>query len=526
MLELQQRVRAEQFDTWFRGFKLTLCDDDTCEFVAPNGFVRDWIARNFLVDVQEAVRCATGITRSVRIVTVDANALGAHDGPTPDEVDATASTDTAADEAESPGAASPPLPVGETVGTQNGPLGGSSEPRPSEHTSTRAGPLGPQVQRFVNNIQRDIQPNAERLDPTSNAMSPHVEPSRRDSRASTVLNKHYVFEEFVVGACNRLAHAAAMAIGSNPGQAYNPFFVHGNVGLGKTHLLQAICHAILRMHPQSRVIYLSCEEFTNRFIEASQNRDLGAFRAYYRSADVLVIDDIEFLAHKSRTQIEFFHTFNTLYNSQKQIVLSSDRRAPEIPTLEDRLVSRFKWGFETSILPPCAETRASIVKRKAFLRSVPVSDEVARFIADNVTSNIRELEGAVIKVLGLAAITNQPIDTRLARDALYDNSTRRTVKVTLPDIMSLITTEFSVSTKELTGKGRTQAVSTPRQIGMFLARKHTDHSLEDVGRFFGNRDHTTVLYAVTKINKRLPQDRTFLTLIDDLSSRLMSGNRD
>jgi len=328
----------------------------------------------------------------------------------------------------------------------------------------------------------------------------------------------------MVGPCNRLAHAAALAIGANPGRAYNPFFVHGKVGLGKTHLLQAICHTIVRAQPNCRVLYLSCEEFTNRFIDSIQNRTLSQFREYHRSADMLVIDDVEFLANKTQTQEEFFHTFNALYNRQKQIVLSSDCTPPEIPTLEDRLVSRFKWGLETDMSPPCFETRAAIVRRKARMREVELPTDVVHLVAETITSNIRELEGAVTKVLGLATITGNTVDLSLAEQALQDGTPMRSRQVSLSNVMDLITNEFSISAKDLTSKSRTQVISLPRQIGMFLSRRHTEHSLEEVGRFFGNRDHTTVLYAVTKIKKRSSQDRMFQELLSGLSQRLQSGN--
>ncbi len=313
------------------------------------------------------------------------------------------------------------------------------------------------------------------------------------------------------------------AIGEHPGCAYNPLFVHGNVGLGKSHLLQAICHTVLRRDPNARVLYLSCEDFTNAFIQAIQNGHLDSFREQYRTADMLVIDDVQFLANKEKTQDEFFHTFNALYDGQKQIVLSSDRPPVEIPTVEERLVSRFKWGLVAEVEAPCFETRAAIVKRKAAGRNIDLTDDVARYIADVIASNIRELEGAVIKVIGIAALTFQAITLELAQGIL-SNTTVRHAKVSVDDVMSLITSEFAISARELTGKSRTQTVSMPRQVAMYLLREYTESSLEDVGRVFGNRDHTTVLYAVNKIRERAQKDRIFKELLDGLGNRLLTRN--
>jgi len=475
--ELERKVNKDQFDTWFRGFGLIKADRAEVVFSVPNGFLRDFITRNYLEAIHQAVDHATGFRPSPRISFAT--------GPDNSSASSAAPID----------AEFPPL------------VDCSAPAEPQEATTNGA------VAPAAGNPVPDVSSGTTEVKPPLNA-------------GECQLNDRYTFEEFVVGSCNRFAHAAALAISTNPGRAYNPFFVHGNVGLGKTHLLQAICHAILRAHPSSRVLYLSCEEFTNRFIDGIQRRSLTEFRAYHRSVDVLVIDDVEFLANKSQTQEEFFHTFNKLYNGHKQIILSSDCTPPDIPSLEDRLVSRFKWGLETDITPPCFETRVAIARRKAHTRSVELPVDVLHFLAEHITANIRELEGAVIKVLGQATITGSPINLALAERALRDGSIVRNRQITLPDIMNLITGEFSISAKDLTSKSRTQAVSLPRQIGMFLSRSHTDHSLEEVGRFFGNRDHTTVLYAVGKIKKRWESDRMFHDLLSGLSQRLQSGNFD
>ena len=355
--------------------------------------------------------------------------------------------------------------------------------------------------------------------PATTAATPKGSGAQR--RLGNPLNPNYTFDKFVVGPCNRLAHASALAIGENPGHAYNPLFVHGNVGLGKTHLLQAICHTVLRREPNARVLYMSCEDFTNSYIQAIQAHEIDTFRDFHRGADVLVIDDVQFLANKEKTQDEFFHTFNALFDGQRQIVLSSDRPPVEIPTIEERLVSRFKWGLVAEVETPCVETRKAIVSHKAAGRGVELPEDVAQFLAERVTSNIRELEGAVIKVVGFAAITDQPITLGLAESCLRGMPMRR-AQVTAEEVMSLITGDFAITARELIGKSRTQSVSLPRQIAMYLLREHTENSLEDIGKIFGNRDHTTVIYAVNKIRERSQKDRMFKETLDNLSSRLMT----
>ena len=269
------------------------------------------------------------------------------------------------------------------------------------------------------------------------------------------------------------------------------------------------------------MLFRSCEDFTNTFINAIQSNSLDEFREFHRKVDVLVIDDVQFLANKDKTQDEFFHTFNSLYDAQKQIVMSSDRSPVEIPTIEERLVSRFKWGLVAEIEAPCYDTRVAIVRRKAKGRGADLSDDVASYIAERVTANIRELEGAVIKVVGIAAITGRPITLDLAEEALRGVAMTRIAQVSVDDVMGLITSEFAISARDLTGKSRTQAVSLPRQIAMYMLREHTEMSLEDIGRIFGNRDHTTVLYAVTKIRERTQTDRMFKDMLDGLGTRLI-----
>ena len=335
-----------------------------------------------------------------------------------------------------------------------------------------------------------------------------------------VLNPKYTFDNYVVGPCNRFPFAAAMGAGENPGGAYNPYFLHGSVGLGKTHLLQSICFLILERQPDTRILYLSCETFVNHFINALETGKLSDFRNKYRNVDVLVVDDIHLLANKERTQEEFFHTFNTLYNAGKQIVLSSDSPPKDIPTLQERLVSRFKWGMVTEILPPCFETRMAIIKRKSRERNQELSDEVAQFIAERVEENVRELEGAVTKLLGFANLTGQEPDMDLVREALRDLFEVRKGQPSIGDIAQMVVDHFGVKLSDLQSKRRTQSIAYPRQMAMYLTRKVTRHSLEEIGAFFGGRDHSTVLYAVEKITKQFQQDAECKGQIETFLARL------
>jgi len=338
--------------------------------------------------------------------------------------------------------------------------------------------------------------------------------------SDVILNPKYTFDNFVVGPCNRFAHAAAVGVSESPGKAYNPFFLHGNVGLGKTHLLQSLCYALLERNPKTRILYLSCETFVNHFINALENGDLAKFRNKYRNVDVLVVDDIHLLANKDRTQEEFFHTFNTLYQSGKQIVLSSDSPPKDIPTLQERLVSRFKWGLVTEIEPPCYETRMAILKRKSRERGREIPDEVARLLAERVDSNIRELEGAVVKLIGYSGLAGSPVTVDLAREALRDLFEQRKGAPAMEEILAIVTEHFGVKLSELQSKRRTNAVAYPRQIAMYLARQITRHSLEEIGGYFGGRDHSTVIYAVDKVGTLIQEDEAVRALVGGFVQRL------
>lgn len=320
-------------------------------------------------------------------------------------------------------------------------------------------------------------------------------------------NPRYTFERFIVGSGNRFAHAAMKAVAEAPARAYNPLFMYGGTGLGKTHLMQALGQEVLRRRPGANVVYLSTEEFTNQLIEAIAKKSTTRFRATYRRADVLLIDDIHFITGKEATQEEFFHTFNTLFDSHKQIVISSDRQPKDIPDLEERLVSRFEWGLVTDVQPPDLETRMAILQKKAIEEGAAAPQEVLHFIASAVTANIRELEGALITVIAYSKLTERGITLEMAQEVLRDLVGRDKVQpITHEMIQRAVAEHFDVRISDLRGRNRQRQVSYPRQIGMFLCKELIPAmSLTEIGEAFGGKDHTTVLYACKKISQEAKQ---------------------
>ncbi|MBS4175190.1 chromosomal replication initiator protein DnaA [Bacillus sp. FJAT-49736] len=338
-----------------------------------------------------------------------------------------------------------------------------------------------------------------------------------------MLNPKYTFDTFVIGSGNRFAHAASLAVAEAPAKAYNPFFIYGGVGLGKTHLMHAIGHYVIEHNPTAKVVYLSSEKFTNEFINSIRDNKAEYFRNKYRNVDILLIDDIQFLAGKESTQEEFFHTFNALHEESKQIVISSDRPPKEIPTLEDRLRSRFEWGLITDITPPDLETRIAILRKKAKADGLDIPNEVMLYIANQIDSNIRELEGALIRVVAYSSLINKDINADLAAEALKDIIPSSKPKViTILDIQKKVGEQYNVKLEDFKAKKRTQSVAFPRQIAMFLARELTDFSLPKIGEEFGGRDHTTVIHAHEKISKMIQSDAQLQKKIEEIRSILKS----
>jgi len=336
------------------------------------------------------------------------------------------------------------------------------------------------------------------------------------------LGEDYTFDTFVSGPCNRLAHAASLAVSESPGKTYNPLFIHGSVGLGKTHLLQATCHKVTHDRPGAGICYLSCETFVNHFIEAVERGKLQDFRYRYRHADVLVVDDIQFLSDHEQTQEEFFHTFNTLYQSQKQIILSCDRGPAQIPDLEERLISRFNWGLVARIDRPCYETRVAIVRRKARHRGIELPEDVICFIAGSIDSNTRELEGAISKVTMLAQVLERDLDLALAEEALGQEPAATSREITIEDILNAVISRFNVRLADLQSKKRSRSIAFPRQVCMYLARRLTRHSLEEIGGYFGGRDHSTVLHANKTIEKLRQDDLQFQVTLERLTQDIQA----
>ena len=369
--------------------------------------------------------------------------------------------------------------------------------------------------------------------PGGEASAPITEPKSRAPQAKRTLryderlasagslNPRNSFENFVVGPNNQLAHAASLAVAQAPAQAYNPLFIHGSTGLGKTHLMHAIGHSILQRNPEARIAYLSTEKFTNEYIHAIQENALTKFRQRYRSVDVLLVDDVQFLAGKERIQEEFFHTFNDLFESQKQIVISSDRPVTEIATLEARLVSRFQWGLSADIQSPDFETRVAILKTKAATLKVTLPMPVIEFMAQHISKNIRRLEGALIKISSYAALTGKTLDLAsaelLLKDVLMEEAQNR---LNIEGIQKRVADHYQIRHSDMTSKRRPSAIAFPRQIAMYLSRQLTRHSLQEIGQAFGGRDHGTVIHAVKTVENMMEQDDSVRGSVDFLKSQL------
>jgi chromosomal replication initiator protein len=453
---VRTRVQPGQFETWFRRAALVHADGEVVRIALQDGFSRGWLDSYYREVIEQAAKEISGSPRRVEFV-VDPEAVA---------------------RPARPGSENPP-----------GSPGAAAAP-PS-------------------------------LDPSGSfGARPTVPPQGLLLSSDLGLNPKYTFDNFVVGPCNRFAWAASVGTAEAPGKAYNPFFLHGSVGLGKTHLLQSLCFSLLERNAKTRILYLSCETFVNHFINALEDGDLQKFRHKYRNVDVLVVDDIHLLANKERTQEEFFHTFNALHQQGKQIVLSSDSPPRDIPTLQERLVSRFKWGLVTEIEPPCYETRMAILKRKSRERGREIPDDVARLLAERIDSNIRELEGAVTKLLSYAGLSGRPVGPELAREALRELFAARKGQPSMEDILNVVTEHFGVKLSELQSKKRTNTIAYPRQVAMYLARQITRHSLEEIGGFFGGRDHSTVIYAVDKVAQLAVADPTCRHLLDTLLEKL------
>lgn len=379
------------------------------------------------------------------------------------------------------------------------------------HDAARAGRTRPQAETPAHTAPASEAP---RLPAQQMALAP---------AARHGLNTGYTFETFVVGPSNRLAHAAAMAVADKPAQAFNPLFIYGGVGLGKTHLMHAVGHRAIALRPDTQILYVSSEKFTNDLIKSIMSQKTDEFRDRYRSADILMIDDVQFIAGKEATQEEFFHTFNDLYQSARQIIVSSDKPPKAIPTLEDRLRSRFEGGLIVDVQAPDFETRTAILSRKGMSLGVHVPNDVLEYVARKVQSNIRELEGALNKIIAMAQLYNAPIRMEIATQALNDAAMEaRRAQITPERVLGEVTKHFKVSLSELRGRGRGKDIVLPRQVAMYILREETGSSLVEIGAFLGGRDHSTVMHGIDKIEKQLESDASLRNQVNVIREALFA----
>ncbi len=481
---LRESLSEDIFDRWIAVIQPGNRDGEVLELKVANDFYSTWLEENYVPMIADAFTTVSGDRVQFKLV-VDQNMT-----PTPEDEPA-GNRAGSSDEDET-----------ETGSPAHGTRGGAT---------ARSRASGGHSGHNQSHNQSHNQGHNGKY---------HASPGQ-SGRDRFSLNPRYVFETFVVGSSNDFAHAAAMAVAQTPARAYNPLFLYGGVGLGKTHLMQAIGNFATTSNPGCRVCYLSCESFVNEYIDALQNSKLPQFRKRFRSADILLIDDIQFLAGKDRLQEEFFHTFNALFDGHKQIVLTCDRPATEIPGLERRLVSRFEWGLVTEIDAPEFETRMAILRKKAELMDVQVSDAVIRFIAERIAANVRRLEGALVRAASYASLTNRDLSTeameRILRDCLDDEAP---ALLTMERIQRTVAEHFDIRYSDILSRKRPANIAMPRQVAMYLCRDMTSHSLPAIGEAFG-KNHATVLHACRNITKQEKEDPTLRQSLTTLREQLI-----
>jgi chromosomal replication initiator protein len=489
-----------QFQAWLSLTRPIALVEDTAVLAAPHDFAKDVLESRLRPALTAAL--AAEIGREVR-VAVTVEALTAE--PMSVEPDAEA-TDRRSDS------------------QQGGVTGGGSDGGNVDGGMTRTGE-SPRTRRedAPRDHDRSTQSGGHEHQPARSHLGTGRELGGRREIEPARLNPKYTFETFVIGASNRFAHAAAVAVAEAPAKAYNPLFIYGESGLGKTHLLHAIGHYAMGLFHGARVRYVSSEEFTNDFINSIRDGKAEGFRRRYREVDVLLVDDIQFLENKEQTQEEFFHTFNTLHNANKQIVISSDRPPKQLVTLEDRLRNRFEWGLLTDVQPPELETRIAILRKKAAQERLNVPNDVMEYIASKIASNIRELEGALIRVTAFASLNRQGVDLSLAEVVLKDLiPDSQGPEITAATIMGATASYFGISLEDLCGSSRSRVLVTARQVAMYLCRELTDLSLPKIGQLFGGRDHTTVMHADRKIRSLMAERRSIYNQVTELTNRIKS----
>ncbi|MDT7724735.1 MAG: chromosomal replication initiator protein [Actinomycetota bacterium] len=519
--ELSDGTLSPQQRAWMRVTRPIGLLDGTALLAAPSDFAKEAIERALRGAITEALSRRLGRDVSLAVKVDSTESVVSSPSPIPRYTT-------------SPGRADLPDPRENGSGstTEQSPL---PQPEKILHQSARRTPAELAELAKVEDGDEEVDEEGDALAAVHDiwpsfsgrpvAGQPYTAPAQPQT-SKTRLNEKYTFDTFVIGASNRFAHAASVAVAEAPSRAYNPLFIWGESGLGKTHLLHAVGHYAQRLFPGMRVRYVSTEEFTNDFINSLRDDRKVAFQRRYRDIDILLVDDIQFLEGKEGTQEEFFHTFNTLHNQNKQIVVSSDRPPKRLETLEDRLRTRFEWGLITDIQPPELETRIAILRKKAAQDRLDAPGDVLEFIATRVEANIRELEGALIRVTAFASLNQQPVDISLAeivlRDLIPDS---HAPEITAPTIMSVTSEFFDVSLEDLCGPGKTKALATARQISMYLCRELTDMSLPKIGQTFGGRDHTTVMHADKKIRKEMAERRRIYDQVQELTSRIKQRAR-
>jgi chromosomal replication initiator protein len=473
LLAVEKRLNRQSFDTWIRPIHFEGFDkaSHVLHLRAPNHVVKDWVSSNYS-DVIDASLSELNLSEYQLDWTI--------------EEDPKSSSTSKIEEGNDLGS----LDIGERA------VPSSSKGSPSSLFSlleaAESDGLTPGATTFVD------------IEPLENSLNPKCS-----------------FQTFVVGSCNQFAHAAALAVAEAPGKTYNPLYVYGGVGLGKTHLMHAIGHAIKERNRYLRLSYISAERFMNELINAIRYDKTQTFREKYRSIDVLLMDDIQFMAGKERTQEEFFHTFNALYDGQKQIVITSDCPPREIPTLEERLHSRFEWGLIADIEPPDLETKVAILKRKADLDGVVLPDDVAFFIASKVKSNIRELEGSLVRLIAISSLRGLPISKMLAQDAIRNIAEDdQPVGITIEQIQRTVAAHYKLRVEDLKSKNNSRQIAVPRQVAMYLCKRLTKHSFPEIGRDFGGKHHTTVIHSVEKIEALVSKDQNFHRVVSDIMDNL------
>ncbi len=472
---LKSEVNDQVFSAWFLPIKQVAANDSSITLGVPNNFFELWIREKYISLIKTAIQQAAGKNLDLHFSIVAV--VPSENNPSP-------------------------------------PVAAGSDPSPGKTMSSRAPATAVGVSSPPEKGDKEKEYGVGWL--RSVFGGPRPVPESRYQKIG--LNPRYTFDNFVVGSNNRFAHAAAMAVCEKLSKVYNPLFLYGGVGLGKTHLMQSMGHEIHARYPRAKVLYITSEEFTNQLIAAIRKKETEKFRDLARNVDVLLVDDIQFIAGKNSTQEEFFHTFNALHDSHKQIVLCSDRSPQEIKALEERIVSRFAWGLIADIQLPDFETRIAIMEKKCENESVKVSKEVLYFLAENIKSNIREMEGALIRVVAYAKLTGGDISVDMARQVLKGMISVGAKKISIDLIQTVVAGYFNITDADMKTKKRSRSIVYPRQVAMYLSRSLTDYSFPDIGGFFGGRDHTTVLHACDKINKELQNSDETRATVEKLTS--------